>query len=405
MMRFRPIERQGTKLAVAVVAATIVVFQPLHYAGYLIQEIESRYHLDLVPGLTVLAAVFIFQEYRKRQATKKQAIAIATEADQARSRSQELERLMAMGQALGTATDRSTLLQVLWRHLPAFANDREFWALIRTGDRWLPLVQGATSLNSRTVDVLQGIAERALASVVAADKEGEGVPDVDDVCFPLIAADTVVGVLGIRARPPLAREDRRRLGEAAAVIAIGVRNVQLFLETRELSLRDSLTGCFNRGHALQTLDSELRRSRRSSHPLSIVMFDLDHFKTINDELGHVRGDDLLRMVGRLLPRVLRSSDIRCRYGGDEFLVILPDTPLIGAKHVAECLRQEIATLEVAAGDRKIAVTSSLGVAAAIQSESNATDFIDRADAAMYEAKRQGRNRFCVVSSLESAQSA
>src|SRR5262245_57169628 len=129
MMRFRPIERHGTKLAVAVGAATILVFQPFHYGAYLVQEIESRYHLDLLPGLTVLAAVFIFQEYCKRQEKKKQAIAIATKADQACSRSQELERLMAMGQALGTARDRSALLQVLWRYLPAFANDREFWAL------------------------------------------------------------------------------------------------------------------------------------------------------------------------------------------------------------------------------------------------------------------------------------
>jgi diguanylate cyclase (GGDEF)-like protein len=249
---------------------------------------------------------------------------------------------------------------------------------------------------------LQAIAARALASQVAGEKEVEGISDVEDVCFPLVAADTVVGVLGIRTHPALDRDDRRRLGAAAAVIAIGVRNVQLFLETRELSLRDSLTGCFNRGHVVQTLASELRRSKRSTHPLSIVMFDLDRFKIINDQLGHLRGDDVLRMIGTLLPRVLRRSDVRCRYGGDEFLVILPDTPLIGAEQVAECLRREIATLEVAAGGQRMAITASLGVAAVIQGETNVTNFIDRADAALYEAKRQGGNRFCVVSARKAA---
>jgi diguanylate cyclase (GGDEF)-like protein len=398
MMRFRVFERQDTALAVGLIAATILVFQqPLHYFWDFIQDIESRYHLDLLPGLTVLLGVFIFHGYRKRQDTRTHAIAAAAEAEQAHARAEELERLMALGNALGNALDRSALLQVLWRHVPAFAQDREFWAMIKAGDGWLPLVQGASSFNSRPIEVLQSIADRALSAQATIEKTGEGFSDAEDVCFPLIAADTVVGVLGIRARPALPSEVRRTLGAAAAVIAIGVRNVQLYLDACELSLRDGLTGCFNRGHALQALDSELRRSKRSGHPLSIVMFDLDSFKTVNDQLGHVRGDDLLRQVGALLPRVTRSSDVRCRYGGDEFLIILPDTPLIGAAQVAESLRREITTLESGSGEERIAVTASLGVTAAISGETNVTNFIDRADAALYEAKRQGRNRFCVIS--------
>src|SRR4029450_8462498 len=95
-------------------------------------------------------------------------------------------------------------------------------------------------------------------------------------------------------------------------------------------------------------------------------------------------------------RMLRNSDLRCRYGGDEFLVMLPDTPLIGAEQVAGCLRREIATLEVAAGGKRISVTASIGVAAAIPGEINVTNFVDRVDSALYEAKRLGRNRFCVA---------
>ena len=132
------------------------------------------------------------------------------------------------------------------------------------------------------------------------------------------------------------------------------------------------------------------------------MFDIDHFKTINDQLGHLRGDDLLRAVGAQLTRVLRSTDVRCRYGGDEFLVILLGTPLLGAQQAAENLRREIETLAMVAGDRMVAVTASIGVAAAASTEMDVTALIERADEALYRAKRAGRNRFCVAGSTESA---
>src|SRR5204863_3092317 len=141
-------------------------------------------------------------------------------------------------------------------------------------------------------------------------------------------------------------------------------------------------------------------ARRTRQPLSILMFDIDHFKTINDRLGHLRGDDLLRAVGAQLTRVLRSTDFRCRYGGDEFLVILPGTPLVGAQQAAENLRREIETLAMVAGDQRVAVTASIGVAAAASAEMDVTGLIERADEALYRAKRSGRNRICAAGSTE-----
>ena len=198
-----------------------------------------------------------------------------------------------------------------------------------------------------------------------------------------------VGVLGIHDGATITSDQRKALGAATGLIAIAVRNVQLFLETREHSLRDSLTNCFNRGHGLETLDGELRRARRSRQPLSILMFDIDRFKTINDELGHLRGDDLLRAVGAQLTRVLRSTDVRCRYGGDEFLIILPDTPLIGAQQVAESVRREMATLAMVAGGKTIAVTVSVGVAAAGPAELGVTT-LDRAGGRRLVSGQAGR---------------
>ena len=119
-------------------------------------------------------------------------------------------------------------------------------------------------------------------------------------------------------------------------------------------------------------------------------------KDVNDQLGHLHGDELLREVSARLHAITRSTDVRCRFGGDEFLVILTDTPVLGAQQVAETVRQEMAKIVVSAGDRRVAVTVSAGVAAALPGEMDPKALIGRADEALYRAKRGGRDRFCVA---------
>jgi diguanylate cyclase (GGDEF)-like protein len=401
----RLITRNDTSLVVGLIAGTIVVFQrPLRIVWDVAVDIQQRYNVDLVPALSIFLGVFIFHETRKRHQAKADAVIAAAEAEQARKRSAELERLMTFSQALANALDATTLQQALWRNLPAFAGEREFWLLTRKHDRWEAFLRD-TAVTKKSVEELESMATRALSPTTLTEARLEGVIDAEAVCFPMLAGGATVGVFGVQDGATLTRDERKALGAAAALIAIAVRNVQLFLETLEQSLRDALTNCFNRGHGLDTLDSELRRANRQRQPLSIVMFDIDHFKTINDELGHLRGDDLLRAVGAQLTRVLRSTDVRCRYGGDEFLIILPDTPLLGAEQVAECLRREIATLAMVAGDKRIAVTASLGVAAAVVADLSVTALIERADEALYQAKRAGRNRFSVASAKSSPREA
>jgi diguanylate cyclase (GGDEF)-like protein len=389
----RLISRSDASLVVGLIAGTVVIFQrPLRLVWESALDVQERYNVDLLPALTIFAGVFIFHEARKRQQAKADALAAAAEAAQARMRSAELERLMTFSQALANSLDPTTLQQALWRYLPSFAGEREFWVLTRRPDRWEPFLQDTTASRKRSLEELEKIADRALLPENLADARVSGIVEGDVLCFPMLAAGVAIGVLGIQEGGTITSDQRKALGAAAAQIAIAVRNVQLFLETREHSLRDSLTNCFNRGHGLETLDGELRRARRSRQPLSILMFDVDHFKTINDELGHLRGDDLLRAVGAQLTRVLRTTDVRCRYGGDEFLIILPDTPLIGAQQVAESLRREISTLAMNAGGKTIPVTVSVGVAAAGPAELGVTALIERADDALYQAKRSGRNQ-------------
>jgi diguanylate cyclase (GGDEF)-like protein len=132
----------------------------------------------------------------------------------------------------------------------------------------------------------------------------------------------------------------------------------------------------------------------------MIMFDLDHFKEINDRYGHLGGDAVLTAVGARMRGGLRSSDLKCRYGGEEFLILLPDTPLAGAKHVAETLRRDIADMQISWKDQVIQVTASFGVTASLPSEVDVQTFISRADAALYKAKDQGRN--CVRLAIEAA---
>jgi diguanylate cyclase (GGDEF)-like protein len=212
----------------------------------------------------------------------------------------------------------------------------------------------------------------------------------------MIAGGTLLGVLGISQTPPLLEEERNLAGAAAALMAIGIKNMQLFVETRELSLRDGLTGCFKREHGLETLEAELRRARRTNSDLSILMIDIDRFKSVNDRFGHLRGDELLSAVGSQLMRLTRGTDARCRYGGDEFLLILPETDPAGAHHLASTLCSEIANVRIVADDHIVPVTVSIGVATAITGELDIKALIHRADDALYQAKDEGRNRVCIA---------
>ena len=395
----RLISKNDASLVVGLIAGTIVIFQrPLRVVWEAALDVQERFHVDLLPALTIFVGVFMFHEARKRQQAKAAALAVAAESAQARLRSAELERLMTFSHALANALDPTSLQQALRRYLPEFTGEREFWVLTRRPDRWETFLQATTGIRTRASETLEGIADRALAHDVPAGGGHGGVVEGDMLCLPMIAAGSGIGVLGVEGGATIADDQRNALGAATGLLAISVRNVQLLVETREHSLRDGLTSCFNRSHGVETLEGELRRARRSRQPLSILMFDIDHFKTINDELGHLRGDDLLRAVGAQLTRVLRGTDMRCRYGGDEFLIILPDTPLLGAQQVAESVRREMSTLAMVSGGRTIPVTVSVGIATAARDELGIAALVGRADEALYQAKRSGRDR-CSVATL------
>ncbi len=397
----RLISKNDASLSVALIAASVILFQqPLRDVLDAVQAIEARFRLDFLPALLLLVVAFSFHQYRKRLQVRGEAMAAAADAAHARRQSKTLQQLIALSQSLGNALDRTSLQQALWRHLPLVVGDRQFWVLIRHNEVWDVAVHDAAN-DPRAPEALEQLASAALIHSGAVGEAGEASGRIE-VCFPMLVGGAVVGVLGVRREPSLPEDQHTTIAAAAAMIAIAFKNMQLFVDTREQSVRDGLTGCFNRCHAIDTLDAELRRARRSGAPLSVLMFDVDHFKGINDRFGHLAGDQLLQAIGAQLESMLRRTDVRCRYGGDEFLLILPETPSLGALQVADGLRHSLTGLRIPVQGPAPAVTLSIGVATAMPGETDPQTLIARADAALYQAKRGGRNRAVVAPSLRAA---
>jgi diguanylate cyclase (GGDEF)-like protein len=165
-------------------------------------------------------------------------------------------------------------------------------------------------------------------------------------------------------------------------------------ELREQAIRDPLTGMYNRRYLDETLERELGRAQREGYPVSLVMIDVDRFKDVNDTFGHAAGDSVLRVIGDRLRAETRLGDMACRLGGDEFLVLLPNTALAAAHARAEYWRVTIEeAIRNSAGELGYSDTTiSLGVASFPQNGHTAHDVLAAADAAVYAAKAAGRNR-------------
>jgi len=175
-------------------------------------------------------------------------------------------------------------------------------------------------------------------------------------------------------------------------------NIRLRQSLKEQSIRDPLTGLFNRRYLTETLERELARAQRSGMPAAVVMIDVDHFKRFNDSFGHDAGDAVLQELGRFFKQSVRADDIACRYGGEEFCFVLPQMDHFSAQQRAEAIRVGAAALEVKSDGRVLGpVTLSLGVALFPEDGGDLESLVRAADAALYEAKKTGRNRVVMTS--------
>jgi diguanylate cyclase (GGDEF)-like protein/PAS domain S-box-containing protein len=245
--------------------------------------------------------------------------------------------------------------------------------------------------------------------ITAADPRAMGY-----LCVPLMAQSVSLGILHIRflscatwERKAAELAAKQRLAVAIAEnLALALANLKLRETLQNQAIRDPLTGLYNRRYLEETMDREIHHSRRLKAPLGVVMLDLDHFQAFNDNFGHGAGDALLSALAHVITAGIRSEDIVCRYGGEEFLLVLPGASLETTRERAENVRQAVTALQVKYQGRFLkSTTISLGVAIFPDHGRTAEEVITAADAALYQAKQAGRDRVQIAVSSPAEASA
>jgi len=217
------------------------------------REIDHGRGLQLVPGVVILAVVFLIHEIRKREEIGRKAGIATTQAA-------EMDRLVQFGKALAQSLDSSSIRSATAEHLPLIASGRKVWAITRCGGEWIELTP--------VEPIARAAVERAAAHAMG-DADAVIEPGTDDTyCIALVAAGEPVGAIGVSPNPPLTDTECAALAAAAALLGPSAKNAELYSEVHENSVRDALTGCFNRRHALEVLDSELDElgARRAHSP-------------------------------------------------------------------------------------------------------------------------------------------
>ena len=287
------------------------------------------------------------------------------------------QRVLVFIADLRGALSSGELQDAIVKKLPVMLGVDRLWIETNIGGRRKVIVAPATS--------------QATAAHPLTDAPGEWAT------FPLRSGDTLLGVIGIPIDDrPLSAASKRALTVLAPLLADRLQTAHAIEQLRELSTVDSVTGCSTRPDGLERLRAELKRAHRSSQQVGVLMLDLDFFKSVNDRYGHQCGDAVLANIGHTIMQTLRVSDVRARWGGEEFLVALPESGLDQAKRVAAALSKKIANTVTECDAARIQLTTSIGITIAMPGEEDVDAVLARADAALYRAKADGRNCIRVV---------
>ena len=312
----------------------------------------------------------------------------------------ELHALVELGVELERVRTAGDVALVLARHAQARLEFQRTVVLIRRGERWEGAAAtaggetraaGPADLGGLPDEVWQAEAPTLVRALDAAAFDGVLPSGRNVVIVPIVADGEALGIMlaewgrGPRAQIPAVTVET--LAQSASQVAVALRNAALLSEVEHLATRDGLTGLANRRLFEETLQREVARSHRRRAPLALLVLDVDHFKDVNDTVGHQAGDAVLSEVARAMVGNTKASDLPARYGGDEFMVLLPDCSRADALAVAERLRAAVAA-EVTA----VPVTVSAGVGAIPENAGNGERLVAAADAALYAAKREGRDR-------------
>jgi len=229
------------------------------------------------------------------------------------------------------------------------------------------------------------------------------------LCIPILAQGEALGILHFQATdeaPTLADSELSFKTTFAGQVGLSVANIRLREALHAQSIRDPLTSLYNRRYLTEMLEREMRRAIRAEQSLGVLMLDLDHFKKFNDTYGHDAGDTVLRETASFLVKSVRGEDIVCRFGGEEFVIILPMADLKATQARGERIRSKLRELAVLHQGQSLGmITVSVGVAVLPQHGINPKDLVEAADAALYRAKRDGRDRVVVAEARPVAEAA
>ncbi len=217
-----------------------------------------------------------------------------------------------------------------------------------------------------------------------------------DLCAPMVDSDdqSTVGIITVSALGRYPRNEKKMIKMVADLGSMGIKNADYLQRIQTLANEDGLTGLYNKRYGTKQLSLSINSAERNKQPLSVYLFDIDHFKQYNESQGHLAGDEILRQLGRVAKSAIRADDFAARFGGEEFLVVFQDTDKEGALIAAENFRRQIENFPFANKDQQPGgnLTISGGVASFPLDSSSSTELLRLADEALYQGKQQGRNR-------------
>lgn len=348
-----------------------------------------------------IAALSVRRLIAERAVTSEQLKAAVVLAD---LRNSLMSGAAQMLQALGSATTLDETSEVLKTCLSGLMSDtsgsiyiyRDSGNLLEALASWGPNDASGGHISSRDCWALRfGRSHEHAHDMDLCCAHIDRKAEQHQVCIPMVTQGTVVGLISVQMES--SAEDQAGLRQefvtaVAEQVSLALSNVRLREALQAQSIIDPLTDLYNRRFLEETLKRELARSSRSQTPTSVVMLDVDHFKRLNDTFGHDAGDVVLKAVAHAVKAAVRKADVVCRFGGEEFIVVLPECAAGMAIERAEAIRRAIESIHVVHSDREIpTVTASFGVATYPGCGGDEDSLVAAADAALYVAKRRGRN--------------
>ncbi|MFH1359964.1 MAG: diguanylate cyclase [Candidatus Omnitrophota bacterium] len=384
-----------------------------------IGEVASIETEDVLGGRTFLvthtgmlyegknAVLEIFQDITERKEIESRLKVLQEDLEFERKK---MEQVLNIDQKISSILELNQLVDFVIEKATQILEAQKCSLMLVDDDSQELLIKGAKGLKKKIIKETRIKVGDPIAGIVAQKGEPLLVNDIESelliarknrssykgksfLCVPIKLHAKLVGVVNVSDKdskedPIFTEVDLKILCSIVRQAAIAIENAYYYRELEFLSTTDSLTSLFNHRQFIKTLQQEIERSRRYPRPLCLLMIDIDGFKEYNDQYGHPEGDILLSRASQMMKRSMRNVDILCRYAGDEFAAILPETDIPQAKLVAEKVKKSIEGLNLR---RKI--TISIG-AARYAGQMDRHDFVMKADQSLYQAKREGKNRIC-----------